>query len=131
MLLNCFSKLFLGSTSPKLQLDHSRVSMFTFTNITNTIKSNAFLRKFEVFFFFFWTSKNLSIAMVEFLQHRSMVSQTLLGILTIRRLLGNYYISINVGMDYVTISTATNGSLYAHQAVFLSHNDNTTNNLGK
>jgi hypothetical protein len=58
------------------------------------------------------------------------VSKTLLAILTIRRLLSNYYISINVGMDYVTISTATNSSFYAHQAVLLYNNGNTTNSLG-
>lgn len=46
-------------------------------------------------------------------------------ILTIRWFLSNYYISIDVSMDYMTISTATNGALYAHQAVFLHQIDNT------
>ena len=44
--------------------------------------------------------------------------------LTIRRLLCNNYIGIDVGMDNMTVSTSTNSSLYPHQAVLLRHSEN-------
>ena len=42
-------------------------------------------------------------------------------LLTIRRFLGNNYIGVNVGMDYMTIGTSTDSSFNTHQTVFLHH----------
>lgn len=42
--------------------------------------------------------------------------------LTIRRFFSNNHIRVNVGMNYMTISTSTNSSFNAHQAVLLHHN---------